>query len=221
MTSVPNKSPTSPTQPADTDPLLTLDFSTALFPLGPADPLDPSSFHDLLTHATSLLSTFQAAYRSQSTTLRDLRAEHAVQIDEREEAETRARHLKMQLDDMSGRLAATGAECEALRHEQRQRQDVDSRWEQHVGKDLEAGSNSADSDSGFESESESNGKESPVLGAYDTERWDARRDSWKGSGALNAVSAPIATDLRSENQALRMRVAELELAVDSCLNLIR
>ena len=91
----------SPTYHNPDDELLNLNISQALFPHGPADPLAASSFHDLLTNAEALLSRYQTAYRQLSTALVDAHSEQSAQEDELDEAETRARHLKMQLETMA------------------------------------------------------------------------------------------------------------------------
>ncbi|XP_014553023.1 hypothetical protein COCVIDRAFT_108789 [Bipolaris victoriae FI3] len=93
----------SPTYHNPDDELLNLNISQALFPHGPADPLAASSFHDLLTNAEALLSRYQTAYRKLSTALVDAHSEQSAQEDELDEAETRARHLKMQLETMARR----------------------------------------------------------------------------------------------------------------------
>ncbi|KAI0573553.1 hypothetical protein TUN199_08426 [Pyrenophora tritici-repentis] len=93
----------SPTYHNPDDELINLKISQALFPHGPADPLAPSSFHDLLTNAEALLSRYQSAYRQLSTALVDAQSEQSAQEDELDEVETRARHLKMQLESMARR----------------------------------------------------------------------------------------------------------------------
>ena len=85
------------------DELLNLNISQSLFPHGPADPLAPSSFNDLLANAEALLSRYQKSYRQLSTALVDAQSEQSAQDDELDEAETRARHLKMQLETMAAR----------------------------------------------------------------------------------------------------------------------
>ncbi|KAF2031345.1 hypothetical protein EK21DRAFT_63243 [Setomelanomma holmii] len=85
------------------DELLYLNLAQSLFPHGPADPLAPSSFNDLLATAEALLSRYQTAYRQMSTALVDARSEQSAQEDELDEADTRNRHLKMQLETMAAR----------------------------------------------------------------------------------------------------------------------
>lgn len=133
------------------DPLMHMDIDSALFPDGPSDPLDPSSFHTLLASATSLLTTLQTAYRARTTLLTDLRAENAAQSDELDEVDTRARHLKMQLGDMAARMADTEAGLRAQLVEERRRREELER-EKALG--MWVARASGGSDSGFESEGE-------------------------------------------------------------------
>ena len=93
----------APTYHNANDDLLNLNISQAMFPHGPVDPLAPSSFNDLLTNAEALLSRYQKSYRQLSTALVDAQSEQSAQDDELDEAETRARHLKMQLETMAAR----------------------------------------------------------------------------------------------------------------------
>lgn len=109
----PSPSPAPVYHNAD-DELLNLNISQALFPHGPADPLAPSSFNDLLTHAESLLSRYQKSYRQLSTTLVDMQSEQSAQDDELDEAETRARHLKMQLETMAARATEQDEQMRTL-----------------------------------------------------------------------------------------------------------
>jgi hypothetical protein len=99
---VPSPTPAPVYHNAD-DELLNMNISQALFPHGPADPLAPSSFNDLLANAEALLTRYQKSYRQLSTALVDAQSEQSAQDDELDEAETRARHLKMQLETMAAR----------------------------------------------------------------------------------------------------------------------
>lgn len=96
------------------DELLNVNISQALFPHGPADPLAPSSFHDLLTNAEALLSRYQTSYRQLSTALVDARSEQSAQEDELDESETRVRHLKMQLETMAERASEQDEQMRTL-----------------------------------------------------------------------------------------------------------
>ncbi|KAK3302401.1 uncharacterized protein B0T15DRAFT_304155 [Chaetomium strumarium] len=97
--------PTTPTSPAvDTEKLCNLDIEAALFPHGSpsdGDAFSPSAFKNLQMNAMGVLTKMQTAFREQTVVLRELQAEQSAQKDELEEAETRARHLKMQLEDMA------------------------------------------------------------------------------------------------------------------------
>ncbi|KAH7122451.1 hypothetical protein B0J11DRAFT_437099 [Dendryphion nanum] len=126
--------PTNPTRstPAyhnPSDELLNLNISTSLFPHGPADPLDPSSFHALLSSAESLLTRYQTSYRHLSTSMSDIRAEQSAQTDELEEAKTRVLHFKMQLEAMAARASEQDAQMrrlvEDLEFERRARREDD------------------------------------------------------------------------------------------------
>jgi hypothetical protein len=97
----PPPTPTAFSNSAPTDELLTLNISSSLFPYGPADPLSPHAYHDLLLNATNLLSRLQTAYAEKCAYIASIAPELDVQREEAEEAETRARHLKIQLEDVA------------------------------------------------------------------------------------------------------------------------
>ncbi|PSN71212.1 hypothetical protein BS50DRAFT_462463, partial [Corynespora cassiicola Philippines] len=120
----------SPTYHNPSDELLSLNLSQALFPHGPVEPLDPSSFHDLLSNAEALLARYQTAYRKLSSALVDARAEQSAQEDELDESDTRNRHLKMQLETMAARATEQDAQMqklvEDLEFERRARQEEEA-----------------------------------------------------------------------------------------------
>lgn len=96
--------PTS--QPADLhDELINLNFKKALFPAGPADPFSPAAFKNLVQNAEGLLSRLQAAYKERTISLHEMTAEKETQAEELEGSEIRAKHLKLQLDNMAAKLA--------------------------------------------------------------------------------------------------------------------
>lgn len=109
------------------DDLVNLDITTALFPGGPADPFSPSSFHNLLTNADGLLRRLQIAYKLRTISLHEVTSESSAQRNELEEADMRARHLKLQLDDMAAKVAerdeAIKVLTEGLAMEKQQRLD--------------------------------------------------------------------------------------------------
>ncbi|MCJ1380688.1 hypothetical protein MMC17_003796 [Xylographa soralifera] len=81
-----------------------LDIKASLLPRGQADPFSPSSFKNLLQTAEGLLSRMQAAYKQRVLSLQEITAEKEAQSEELEEAHTRAKHLKLQLDDMTAKM---------------------------------------------------------------------------------------------------------------------
>ena len=173
--------------PADelNDELLEMDIGGALFPDEPANPFSPASFKNLQQQAESLLSRLQAAYKERTIALRDMTAEKETLFEESEGASTRAKHLKMQLDDMTAKFAEQdqammnlvddlAREKQARREEEEARKktirvvgDTNSPSTGHCGLSR---SNTV-SDSGFESEDDSsadsvfsrcNGAHSPI-----------------------------------------------------------
>ncbi|KAK4175021.1 hypothetical protein QBC36DRAFT_355855 [Triangularia setosa] len=106
--------PTTPTTSSTmeaNDELLNLNIEAALFPpTSPSagadrDSFSPAAFKNFQINAVGLLTKYQAAYRAQSVTIRDLKQERSAEKDELEEAETRAKHLKFQLEGMAKELA--------------------------------------------------------------------------------------------------------------------
>ncbi|KAK2068425.1 hypothetical protein P8C59_003061 [Phyllachora maydis] len=95
--------------PAADDELYNLDIEAALFPPQSSPPssssgrdaFSPAAFKNLQATATGLLTRMQTAYRVRVVAARELEAERGAQRDELDEALTRARHLKMQLEGMA------------------------------------------------------------------------------------------------------------------------
>ncbi|TFB01977.1 hypothetical protein CCMA1212_006050 [Trichoderma ghanense] len=106
--------------PKSDDELLNLNIEASLFPNG-APPegqaFSPAAFKNLQQTATGLLKKFQAAYHRQAQTIQELMAEKEAQDDEKAEADTRTRHLKMQLEGMAQKLADTEGVMQALMEE--------------------------------------------------------------------------------------------------------
>ncbi|KAI7188803.1 hypothetical protein D0869_10343 [Hortaea werneckii] len=91
----------SPPRAQALDEILNLDINASLFPNGPADPMSPHAFNDLLVNASNLVQRVQSAYKEKVDYISSVQPEIDAQKEEVEEAETRSRHLKMQLEDMS------------------------------------------------------------------------------------------------------------------------
>ncbi|KAM0804819.1 hypothetical protein BDR22DRAFT_835228 [Usnea florida] len=87
------------------DELLEMDVTAALFPNEPANPFSPASFKNLQQQAEGLLLRLQMAYKERTIALRDMTAEKEAVAEESMGAETRAKHLKMQLDGMTAKFA--------------------------------------------------------------------------------------------------------------------
>ena len=98
-----NKAPASLLDPSDE--FVELDINAALRPAGPVDTFSPASFKNHMQHAEGLLTRLQAAYKERTIALRDMTSEKDTQAEELEGAETRSKHLKIQLDDMAAKLA--------------------------------------------------------------------------------------------------------------------
>ncbi|KAK5121928.1 hypothetical protein LTR85_004500 [Meristemomyces frigidus] len=98
--------PTPPTpSPRPQDEILAIDINTSLFPDGPADSLSPHAFNELFLNATNLLQRMQAAYKEKVDYISTIQPEIDAQKEEVEEAKTRSRHLKLQLEDLSRQAA--------------------------------------------------------------------------------------------------------------------
>lgn len=91
---------TSPSPDLD-DELLDIDINKTLFPSGAADPSSPAALKNLQQQAESLLLRMQTAYRERTLQVREIAAEKEALAEEALGAETRAQHLKMQLNDLS------------------------------------------------------------------------------------------------------------------------
>ena len=209
------------------DPLLHLDMHAALFPYGPVDPLNPTSFNDLLAAAEATIATYQNAYRQRVAELASVKAEMALKEEEVEECETRASCLKAQLRDMSEQVAAQTERAESLeamvREVEVQRPVFEESCETLVEEGPGRRGQTAASDSGFESDGDSvlSRRNSPVKDRAAATAAIISRPPVMGNVAMHSPSRPqYSNDLRVENEMLRQRVLELEGAVDSCLDMI-
>ncbi|MCJ1230191.1 hypothetical protein MMC12_006863 [Toensbergia leucococca] len=153
------------------DELLDLDIHSALLPAGPPDIVTPASFKTLLHNAESVLSRLQAVCRQRTISLEDMTVETETQTEELKGADTRARHLKMQLDDMAAEVleqnkAMMNLVDELAKEKELRRQEDDARKRSvmlvkssRVDSMSKNGSRksrcSLASDSGFESEEDS------------------------------------------------------------------
>ncbi|KAF2718363.1 hypothetical protein K431DRAFT_287752 [Polychaeton citri CBS 116435] len=113
----PPPSPTRTVSDSAQDHLASFDIQDALFPHGPADALSPHAFNDLLMNATSLLQKLQFAYKEKVDYISAIRPEMEAQKEEVEEADTRAQHLKLQLEDMSRKANEQERAMKEMAHE--------------------------------------------------------------------------------------------------------
>ena len=95
----------SPSNSNQYDELADIDINAALFPGGAPEAFSPAAFKNLQQQAEGALTRLQAAYRERATAFKDMAAEKEALSEETQGAETRARHLKMQLDAMAEQLA--------------------------------------------------------------------------------------------------------------------
>ncbi|KAK8213291.1 hypothetical protein M8818_002590 [Zalaria obscura] len=241
-----HQQPTTTLSTASTLPdsdLLTLNSTTALLPHGLPTAPSPTNFTHLLTTATSLIQRFQAAHKANTAGLSDALAERSALADEAEEAETRARIARLQLEEVARRMEeqerAMLALAEELAGERERRAEVEVEVALLKGREREReargrrGGNGRGreeaSDSGFESDAETEG------GSWAGEE---REEGWKGGERVMGMGTGFGheeglgerwveegpwgamRELREENCRLENRVRELEGVVEGCLDLV-
>ena len=213
------------------DELADLDVNAALYPAGPPDPFSPASFKNLQQQAEGVLLRLQAAYKERATVLRDMAAEKEALSEETQGAETRAKHLKMQLDSMSEQLAEQdkammnmvdelAQEKLARREEQEDRKRSVRLVEQDSPLSASARSRprrSLNSDSGFESEDDSSAESI-------FSRRDGRHSPTMSVSSVSTDNSPETFHPReivhSPTQAARLRIplANTKPIQQSCTN---
>lgn len=159
--------PKAPAPAVAKDELVNLDIWTTLFPNGPIEELTPHAFNDLLLNASTLLDRMQNAYREKVEYIASIQPEMDIQKEEAEEADTRAAHLKMQLEDMGRKAqeqeAAMKDLADQLAEERLRAQEakentirpvrsIDQKDEDTTPRRRKRGSAGSASDSGFESD---------------------------------------------------------------------
>lgn len=110
----------SPASAPQDDDLLNLDIDATLFPTGvpsEGDAFSPSAYKNLQMTATGLLHKYQTAYRSRTTAFQQMQADRDAMDEEKAELDTRAQHLKFQLEEMARQAAATEAAMQSLMDE--------------------------------------------------------------------------------------------------------
>lgn len=102
------------------DELLNLDIQAALFPSGPPsdrDTFSPAAFKNLQMTAMGLLQRYQTAYQQRTIALKDAKAEHETESESKVEADMRAHHLKLQLEEMARKATEQESIMQALMEE--------------------------------------------------------------------------------------------------------
>ena len=122
MSAISSRFTSAPTSPIIDNELCNLNLEAALFPPaspsgGDRDPFSPAAFKNLQMNALGLLTRMQSAYRDRVATVQELQSEKLAQREELEEAETRARHLKMQLEGMALKAQEQAREMRLLMDE--------------------------------------------------------------------------------------------------------
>jgi hypothetical protein len=121
------------------DEYLTLDLKSALFPTSSPsdrDPFSPAAFKNLLMNAEGLLTKLQHAYKLRTLSLHELSAEKEAMSEELEEAETRAKCLRSQLEDMAARVSEQDSSiielANELAQEKQARAEEKEAWEKSI-----------------------------------------------------------------------------------------
>jgi hypothetical protein len=162
-----------------------LDIKAALFPSASSsdrNSFSPAAFKNLEMTATGLLNKFQTAYRQQTIELQMMRAEQEAQADEKEGADMRMRHLKIQLEGMAQKAEEQQAMMQHLMDELSREKKL--RMQESLARDKA----SASSETSTVSED---------LGAEE----DQHKRKWRKSSATLRSDISIDTDEESFDEA--------------------
>ncbi|PMD24335.1 hypothetical protein NA56DRAFT_700822 [Hyaloscypha hepaticicola] len=88
------------------DELFTLDISSALFPTSQNNAFSPSDYKNLQQTSLALLAKFQSAYQDRTRQYIDAQSTLEVEREETDEAETRVRSLRSQLEDLASQVSS-------------------------------------------------------------------------------------------------------------------
>jgi cell division septation protein DedD len=88
------------------DELFTLDISSALFPTSQNNAFSPSDYKNLQQTSLALLTKFQSAYQDRTRQYIDVQSTLEVEREEADEAETRVRSLRSQLEDLASQVSS-------------------------------------------------------------------------------------------------------------------
>ncbi|KAH8815653.1 hypothetical protein F5884DRAFT_666523 [Xylogone sp. PMI_703] len=98
------------------DEFLNLDLDAALFPSG-REPCSPAAYNRILENAEALFLRMQTAYKLRTVALSEALDEKNAMKEDVDEAETRAEHLKRQLEDIASKAAEKDTVIESLKAE--------------------------------------------------------------------------------------------------------
>ncbi|KAI4227611.1 MAG: hypothetical protein L6R36_002245 [Xanthoria steineri] len=229
-----SKQPLQP--PADVhDSWHDLDIKTALSP----DPSSPSAFKDLQRSAEGLLSRLQTAYKQRSQVLHDVLAEKETLAEEREGAELRSRHLKLQLDDMTAKLVKQDQAMmdlvDQLAQEKLARREAE---ECGVSRRSSKSRTSTASEMSIESAAESlfsTASPTMSMSSVSTQSLNQCRDCRLKTSPIQSRDSEKISPIQSrdseawglvniltlENKGLKTRLGQLESTVEDCLDMVK
>lgn len=212
--------PTLP-EPAN-DEFLNLDITSSLFPSGAPDPSSPEAFKTLQENAENTLRKLQEAYKLRTFSLHETMAEKHTQQEQLEEANTRAEHIKKQLDGMAEKAMEQDSAMRALAEElalekQKRRDEEEARKRSIILVEPSDGEETGDthasvstpnqdlkrrsvgmlsSDSGFESGDESAAES---LFSRKSESWDSPTTTISSRDVSPDITLPVAVPFASQN----------------------
>lgn len=208
------------------DPILEMDLESELLRHDAA-----TSHATLLTNSTNLFLRIHTAYRSQHIALRASKRAYAVDRETLAEQNTRARHLKRQLETLAERVAEKEAEVTSLQEELAER---DARARTILMVDASNTGSQSESRERFFSagsvpdECASSSDEGDLGGAASSSRPSSGSSATTAEGRIEEMPwrtsmAPFLVPeekAREESLVLKRRVAELEEIVNGCLGLV-
>ncbi|KAI4185858.1 MAG: hypothetical protein L6R41_003872 [Letrouitia leprolyta] len=201
-----------------------LDIKSTLNPPN-ADPFSPSSFKNLQQNAEGLLLKLQAAYKERCEALHDVLAEKEAQTEELEGAETRTRHLKIQLDDMTVKLQEQDKAMMDLVDQLAQ--EKEARRIESQPENIWKSRTSTASEMSMDSEADS--LFSPAMSISSVSTFNSpeilqtptrKRPERVEVSPTNSEAWNLVRILQLENTSLKNRLGCLENTVDDCLDMV-
>ncbi|KAL8713685.1 MAG: hypothetical protein Q9220_002211 [cf. Caloplaca sp. 1 TL-2023] len=243
-----SKPPTTkpPTLPSDLyDEWCDLNVKTAL---SPTNSISPSGYKNVQQKAEGMLTKLQSAYKERTQILKDILAEKEAQAEEMEGAAMRSKHLKLQLNDMTAKMAEQDKAMmdlvDQLAHEKQARRESDtpkeSRQRQKSRTSTASEMSVESEDSCAESLFSRQGASSPTMSMSSMSTMnspDSHRSSTSKtyikkspslppscancSGVKSSEAWSLVDMLKMENTGLKSRLLQLENTVDDCLDMVK